>query len=372
MSQDPRDTSVDDELISRVAEAAPEVDSLTQTQRDALWLAVLAGTDVESSAAQIPGLPAQAQAEQVAMKPAAQFTSGDLPNSPAHSAFEPLAHAAPNSSSALVALTGSVTHRTASRRLFPSGALGRSVLALAACSAAVVIVVNVAHSDRATTQAELGSPGQAQQSREQSAQTHTSDPAQVDSAAVESSAVGLTADSKKRVVAPDTTVASRLTAGICEPASPLVTGCLYDTSYNAQVPLTIPAEGDAPLPTVSVAEPRLDSVNSDSFDFATDEPQWTVTAWFANPSPHAISFDQVPSLVLLPPTAVSLDEQCSAMSQEWTVGGETVPEVSGLSSGENAYLTVTAVCAAGTAAQVPDTRVQWGAGSDLAAIFFKP
>ena len=149
---------------------------------------------------------------------------------------------------------------------------------------------------------------------------------------------------------------------MCSSDLPLVTSCGNNINYGGLVPLDIPAESDGPLPTVAVSEPTLDSAGSGS-------SRWSATAWFANDSARTIEFDQVPTLVLLPPNSHHLADQCTQQSQEWTVNGDGVDEVRSLASGENAYLAITAVCSHVPAAAVPDGLVQWGSSKDRAALF---
>ena len=317
MSQDPRQDNMHDELLADLASAAPEVPEMRAVQREQIWAAVLA--EVQGAA----GAAATAQDE-------------------------------------------TTSHEPRARRLFPSGVLGRSVLALAACSAA--IAVGVAAWPQHTRPAVTASGDIAAQVVPQSELGPVQQPAPV--------------PARSALAAPDSTVAETDTqpqaqkmSRPCMPYPDFLSACgVPALAFGASLPLAAlaaPADDsetdlsgpDGPQEVLLTVDTPTVSVD------AVGNQLWSVELQVSNTTSvaHSIAALQVH---VYPADATSKAEQCTVRSQQWRSAGVDVDDVRSLAPRSSAALVVTAACAATPDNRPPWVRTQWETDGGISDALF--
>ena len=315
MSQDTGDEhrdivdSVDDALLSQVTSSAPDVVGLSAASRSALWALV--------------------------QKRTVGVTAVDVDSS----------------------MAASGTHQVApSRRrgFVPTGVVGRSVLALAACSAALAVGVAVwpSHSSNELAVSEAFNTNPAAPSTGTLTDTQLSSPSTSSQSEMERNAT-----SASLAAAAD--AQSKKSMDVCMAADEIMILCgTAQVLFGTEVPLTtVNVEGATPVSgpsehvAMTVAEPVL---TEDADGMAV----WSVAVSVNNTSDNSYALISPLTLGVFPATATHESQECTQQSRVWRVGGSTVSDVTSFPSGTITQLTVTAVCADDTDGRPPRVRAQ--------------
>lgn len=327
--------AVDVELLAALTAGAREVNVLTRAQRESLWSRVQSQT--------------QATAELVSASPVGNSSTADTTSQPA-----PALASARQS-------RHSTAHTSTTRRFFPSGALGRSVFALAACSAAFAVGVAVwPSSPPAQIDASAQRSARTDAPQQQSAQT---DLMQTKIAAPESD----TADAGSAALAQDETIPNRKMASCASDNVGHINSCVgsrvqygtvttsgddVDTADAADPDAVVKSSEQSTKVTLVASEPEVQS-QVDSVDV------WTVHLTFTNAGNTSASFVSEPEVSLDDPT--SLAGACTVQSRSWRVADRSYTSAPTLQPSDVTVLTVTSLCPRVGFDRLlrPDTAVTW-------------
>lgn len=299
----------DAHLLSALTQATPSVPALTDSARAELWAQVQRG---------IAAHALNAEASAVVTAESAQPASA-----------------------------------TITRRFFPSGALGRSVFALAACSAAFAVGVAVWPSQSAT---QVDASARSEVLTAPLQQT----PAEPDLAqATEVKSAGDSADAGSVVLPQEDTKSQRKMASCVGSATPNDYCADTRVPYGVETTSSPAGNPDAPIMASAVAAkvtlvaspPKLQSE-------ADGLAAWAVHLTFTNVGEAAVTLAGDPDVEITAADPADADQTCTVQSRTWHIGDHSYTSAPTLQPDSPAVLTVTSVCAQRTDAR-PETRVTW-------------